>query len=286
MSAVEILHEGKVDEALAELQDEVRKNPADPKLRIFLFQLLAVQGQWDRALTQLNLSGDMDSGALAMVQTYREMLQCESFRHEVFAGTRSPVIFGEPEQWVALLMESLRLTAGGNHEQAQQIRGEAFESAPASSGTLRTATEEDRETAVHSFAWIADADMRLGPVLEAVVNGKYYWIPFHRIQKIQVESPSDLRDFVWAPVHFRWANGGEAVGFIPARYPQSHEHEDPLIRLSRKTDWLPAGDEDVLGVGQRMLTTDTTEFALLDVREIMFDVAETSIGGEVEPVNG
>ena len=138
----------------------------------------------------------------------------------------------------------------------------------------------------HSFAWLADADVRLGPVLEAVVNGNYYWIPFHRIQKIQVESPSDLRDFVWTPVHFGWVNGGDAVGFIPARYPQSHEHEDPLVRLARKTEWLVAGDENVLGIGQRMLTTDTDEFALLDVREIMFDVAETSVVGEVESVDG
>ena len=38
----------------------------------FLFQLLAVQGQWDRALTQLNMAGEMDAAHLAMVQTYRE----------------------------------------------------------------------------------------------------------------------------------------------------------------------------------------------------------------------
>ena len=28
-----------------------------------------------------------------------------------------------------------------------------------------------------AFAWMADADMRLGPVLEAVINGRYYWVP-------------------------------------------------------------------------------------------------------------
>ena len=34
--------------ALAHLQEQVRAKPADPKLRIFLFQLLCVVGQWER----------------------------------------------------------------------------------------------------------------------------------------------------------------------------------------------------------------------------------------------
>ena len=47
------------------------------------------------------------------------------------------------------------------------------------------------------FDWIADADSRLGPVLEAVIDGKYYWIPFNRVAKVNISRPSDLRDLVW-----------------------------------------------------------------------------------------
>ena len=36
-----------------------------------------------------------------------------------------------------------------------------------------------------AFEWIADADDRLGPVLEAIVNGRYYWVPFERVRRIQ-----------------------------------------------------------------------------------------------------
>ncbi|MFO1349473.1 MAG: hypothetical protein U1F68_01835 [Gammaproteobacteria bacterium] len=36
------------------MQEQVRKNPANAKYRVFLFQLLAVLGQWERALNQLN----------------------------------------------------------------------------------------------------------------------------------------------------------------------------------------------------------------------------------------
>ena len=51
MNAEEYIQTGRLDEALAALQSEVRNQPADAKLRTFLFQLLCVLGQWERAMT-------------------------------------------------------------------------------------------------------------------------------------------------------------------------------------------------------------------------------------------
>ncbi len=93
--------------ALAQLQEQVRAKPADPKLRIFLFQLLCVLGQWERALNQLNVASGLDPEALAMAQTYGDAVRCEAVRGDVFEGKKSPMIFGQPEQWLALLIESL-----------------------------------------------------------------------------------------------------------------------------------------------------------------------------------
>ena len=67
MLAQQLIRDGDLAGALAALQDAVRKNSADPKLRVFLFQLLSVLGQWNRALTQLNVAGELDAGALPMV---------------------------------------------------------------------------------------------------------------------------------------------------------------------------------------------------------------------------
>jgi type VI secretion system protein ImpE len=50
------VREGDLAGALMALQDQVRKNPSTSDLRVFLFQLLAVLGEWDRALTQLNVA--------------------------------------------------------------------------------------------------------------------------------------------------------------------------------------------------------------------------------------
>ncbi len=231
MDAQVSLSQGKLDETLLQLQATVRSDPSNVKHRVFLFQLLAVMGQWDRALTQLNVAGELDASTLAMVQTYREALLCEGLRADVFAGKRSPVVFGKPEQWIALLLESLSLMADGQYAKSQDVRNQAFELAPATSGIIGDPASPDSET----FEWIADADARMGPVLEAIINGRYYWVPFHRIQAINIEVPEDVRDMVWMPAYFTWANGGETVGLIPTRYPGSEASEDKPIRLAQKT---------------------------------------------------
>lgn len=259
------LHAGDPDTALSQLQAAIRAQPADAKLRVFLFQLLAVLGQWERALNQLNVATELDASTLAMAQMYRETLRCELLRAEVFAGKRVPLLFGEPEQWLALLLESL-LTAGrGDHAAALRLREQAFELAPASAGRLDGA----------AFEWLADADARLGPVCEAVINGRYYWIPFSRLASVDIEAPADLRDFVWAPAHFLFTNGGEAVGVIPTRYPGSESVADGAIKLARRTEWLEH-DGDYRGIGQRLLTTEAGEFALLDIRRIEFNAGDNA----------
>ena len=68
-AAEKLIIAGQPREALALLQQQVREHPEDAKLRIFLFQLLSVLGEWQRALTQLQVCGELDAGALAMRTT-------------------------------------------------------------------------------------------------------------------------------------------------------------------------------------------------------------------------
>ncbi len=263
MGAEDALKSGDLDGALADLTDRVRRAPADARLRVFLFQLLAVLGQWGRALAQLNVAGELDAGALAMVNTYREALACEALRARVFAGERDPLVLGEPAEWVALLLQALRLGAQGRPEDAAQLRERAFEAAPATPGRI------DGEP----FAWIADADGRLGPMLEAIVNGRYYWVAFQHVRTLAIEEPTDLRDLVWTPAHVTWANGGEAVALIPSRYPGSETSNDSRIRLARLTDWEDRDGGLFTGLGQRMLTTNLGDHPLLAVRHIELNPA-------------
>jgi type VI secretion system protein ImpE len=254
---------GNLSAALLELQSQIKKEPGNPKLRVFLFQLLVVSGQWERALAQLKVLSGLDALSLLMVKTYEAAVQCEALRAQVFSGKQTPLIFGEPQQWLALLIEALRLDAEGHFAEALTLRTQALEQAPASSGRI------DGE----EFAWIADADNRLGPVVEGIINGRYYWIPFSQIRKINIEAPVDLRDVVWMPVQFTWINGGDASGLIPTRYPGAEKSEDNLIRLARKTVWEETAEGVFRGLGQRLLATDAQDYALMDIRKIELHAA-------------
>lgn len=262
MDARQRLQDGDVRGAFEALKQEVRKSPRQANLRTFLFQMFCVFGEWDRALTQLTVAAELDPLALPMAETYRTLIRCEMVRTGVFAGTRTPTLFGHPLPWVPLLIEANRALVAGAHAAASAMRDQAFEQADAVPGMVDG----------QAFEWIADADPRLGPVLEAVLDGTYYWIPMQHIGEVKVEAPVDLRDQVWLPVDFKWTNGGTSVGFIPTRYPGSADAADPLLALSRKTEWAEQGGAEhgwALGLGQRMFATDESDVALMDVRHLV-----------------
>ncbi len=259
MTAEELLKAGRLDECLAALQAEVRAHPADARLRVFLFQLLAVLGQWSRAMTQLNVAAELSPDCLLMAQVCRQLLNCEVFRAEVFAGRRGPLVFGEPGEWVGWLVQANSLLAGGHPAEAAELRDRAFEAAPASAGTVDG----------KPFEWIADTDTRLGPILEVVVDGRYYWVPFASLKRAHFEAPEDLRDILWLPASFVWANEGQSSGFVLARYPGSEGHPDAAVKLARKTLWDTTREGHACGFGQRMLATDQGEHAVTEIRDVV-----------------
>jgi type VI secretion system protein ImpE len=248
-------------ESLAQLTEQIRLKPQDFKQRVYLVQLLCVLGQWNRALTQLTVAAELDATAIPMKQVYADAIQGEALRADVFAGKRSPLLFGQPDEWIALLIESMMQAGNGKAELAENFRQRAFEGAPSRSGTLNG----------EAFEWLCDGDMRLGPVLEAYVNGRYYWVPFDRISTIKIEAPEDLRDYVWTPAHLTFVNGGETLALIPTRYPGSEKSDDGQIQLAKKTAWLETTPDVFIGLGQRSFSSNNTDYALMDIREIKFN---------------
>jgi type VI secretion system protein ImpE len=261
MTSEELIKAGKLDEALAALTQQVRAKPEDPKLRMFLFQLQCVLGNWPKALTQLEVVGGVDPDTKLLTHVFRDVIHCELLRSEVFTGKKTPIIFGEPADWVGLLVKANEHAGNGAFEAAAALRDQAFELAPATPGKLNDAP----------FEWLADADSRLGPVLEVILEGRYCWVPFMRIKRIAIEPPTDLRDLVFTAASFMWTNGGEAVGHIPTRYVGSERHADTALKLARKTEWEEKAPGYFLGLGQRLFSAGETDVPLLEARVIDFD---------------
>ena len=264
------LKNGDLAAAMTQLQEQIRNKPADAALRVFLFQLLCVRGEWERALNQLKVASGLDASALPMAQMYGEAVRCEAIRKDVFDGKRAPMVFGEPEQWLALLIESLLVAGRGDLTQSAELRARSFEAADTSSGAING----------QPFEWVADADSRLGPVLEAVINGRYYWVPFSRLAEVKLEEPEDLRDLVWMPAHLQFENGGEMLALIPTRYPGSEGSDDGLIALARKTVWQEVAPDTHHGLGQRIIATDAGDTPLLELRTLTVGAGAAVSGGE------
>ncbi|MDE3011265.1 MAG: tetratricopeptide repeat protein [Pseudomonadota bacterium] len=270
------LRAGNPKAALAALSEAVRAEPAKAALRVFLAQLLCVLGDWQRAHTQLNVATDLDPEVSSMREMVGHALRCEKLRAEVFAGKRAPMVFGQPDAWLALLIESLLRAGQGEAALAESLAANAFESAPATAGRIDGT----------AFSWIADADSRLGPVLEAIVNGRYYWIPFSRLARVDFEPPVDLRDVVWIPAHLVFSNGGEAIAMVPVRYPGTELSADGALLLARRTEWQALAGERWTGIGQRVLATDQGEYGLLDIRALEFDGTDEAAPDAAEVAGG
>lgn len=249
-----LLREGRLSEALAAMQDQVRKNPADGGLRFALASFLALSGQWERCATQLSVFLEMTPSAAVMARLYQSHLQCELFRRDVFAGRKTPLLLGEPQAWMASLIQALK----AQQAEAVELRAAAFEEAQTSSGSIDELP----------FEWIADADPRLGPCLELYLNNAYYWTSFSNVRSLRMKPPVDSIDLVWMPVTIGWVNGSESAAYIPVRYPGSEAHGDPLIQLGRRTEFIEQDGISIACVGQRMWAFDAGERSMLETRQI------------------
>lgn len=247
---------------LEQTKAAIKAAPGDSSLRVSFFQLLCVSGDWKRAAAQLELIESLDPASAMFAQAYFRAVKCEAARREVFAGSIAPVIFGEPDEWIAGMLESLRQGCQGDWDAASKAQSAAFEAAPTSSATINGKDAE----------WLADMDSRLGPILEAFIEGQYRWIPFNRLKRLVIDEPRHVVDTVWIGAHFTWTNGGTLRGLIPVRYPgvESCGNEDAM--WARVTEWQERVPGFFTGVGQRTIATDGGEFGILDIREIVMNV--------------
>ena len=245
-----------VAELLAGALAAVKAAPTDASARMKLFRVFCLTGQWDRAVIQLDTASGMDAELAMTSLVYKQAIACERFRSQVFAGSRTPVVIGQPQPWLGWMIEALK----AEPDRALALREQAMAAAQGCPGSLNG----------EEFEWLADADPRLGPVCEAFIDGKYYWLPFDRIAELNIEPPDDLIDLVWTRAELVLGNGGSKPVLVPTRYPGS-ESSAMTIRSAPPGAPNGLGSEDTgfRGLGQREWVTDRGETALMDVRHLV-----------------
>lgn len=260
--ALTLLKDGNLDAALSQAKGAVRDQPGDPEARARLFQMFCLNGEWDRAEAQLDALLTSSAVQSPIWKQFQMLMRLERQRREAHERAAAPAIVGDPQDWMAAFAKSFELHQSGDIAGGAAMRESALADAPAAGGSADGV----------EFDWLMDGDARYGPMLEVFLptEGDYCWVPLSALNALQIERPSQINHFVWAPAHFTWRDGRVLHGFVPTRYFGSETSTDRGHALARGTDWVDAGSGVFIGRGQRVLMSADDDFPLLEIREARF----------------
>ncbi|HVS36945.1 MAG TPA: type VI secretion system accessory protein TagJ [Gemmataceae bacterium] len=258
MNASELFKAGKLTEAVTAQTQEVKAQPGDQGKRLFLFELLAFAGDLERARRQIGAMTSEDPELAAATTAYRQLLEAEEARRRLFRDGLRPEFLIDPPSHVRRRLEAVNRLREGNVGEAAAELAKAEEERPATAGTLNG----------KAFDHVRDCDDLLAGVVEVMAQGKYFWLALEQIESLAANAPATPRDLLWLPAHLSVRNGPEGDVFLPALYPNSHEHVDDAIKLGRATDWKGAEGGPTQGAGLKLFLCGDNDISILEWRQL------------------
>ena len=178
---------------------------------------------------------------------------------------RVPELMEQPSEDLRLRMQAAIAAREGKPGQSRVLLAEA----------------ESRRTLLRGrcnqqpFEGFSDLDELTSSFFEVfTANGKYYWISFGEVQRLEFQSPSEPRDLLWRCARILLQTGSasalEGVVYFPALYYGSHAGADSRIKLGRMTDWMGGGEEPYRGLGQHLFQVGTLEIPILELKLMEF----------------
>src|SRR3954453_19040072 len=95
-----LLESGNLKGAIESALGLVKSNPTDASGRIFLFELSAFAGDWERAKRQLDVIGHQDTTAMIGSKIYEQCVLAEGKRADVFSKGAKPEFLASPPDYV------------------------------------------------------------------------------------------------------------------------------------------------------------------------------------------
>jgi len=260
-----LLKQNDLAGALSDLKKSIVSAPSDAEKRWFLFQLFCFSSEYERAQEQLKLAAQLDDAFQSAFLIYSRIIASEIFRERVVVSAEeTPLILGEPEEWMAKLFEANRMLVQKNLEVATNLRQEVYESQKVVAGKCNDVP----------FEWICDQDSRFAGNLECFLNGKYYWLSLSQIKELSLTTDIKTRSYVdllYPQAKLTLRTEAEIDIMLFARYPGQYSPESPKLAMNRLTEWDDLNDYNIIGRGQRMLCADSGDFSLLELKTLSFD---------------
>lgn len=233
MDARTLFKSGQIQGAVEALGAELRSNPLDAQRRSFLFELLSLIGQYDRAEKQLDVLA-RDGGPQQMgTILYKTALHAERIRQEMFEE------------------QALPLSGEASSELSGTLNGQPFSTITDADPRIGARLEV---FAAGQYSWLPFSQLA-GVHAEAPGQLRdLIWIPAR----------------VSTSPEFKGVDLGEVI--VPALAPLTWQHEDDQVRMGRMTDWVRAPSGEEVPIGQKLLLVDGEEVPILEVRDLIFDV--------------
>ena len=261
MDAQELYRQGKLDDAIGAMNEEVRTHPADPDRRSFLSDLLCIVGNYDRADLQLDAITKVLPGAVATVGLTRQLVRAEQWRQQCFVEGRVPEFVDKPGERLQFLLQAILQVREGSPEQAAELVGRAEELRTPLAGTSNGTAFDD----------FRDCDDLTASVFEVLTStGKYYWIPMEQVERIEFRPIERPRDLLWRRVGMDVRGGPDGEVYLPAIYAPAPAGDS--ARLGRSTEWSET--EPIRGVGLRSFLVGEELATLTELTELSFTPAE------------
>jgi type VI secretion system protein ImpE len=255
-----LLESGNLSGAIEAALAFVKANPTNPSARIFLFELSAFAGDWERAKRQLDVIGHQDTTAMIGSKIYEQCIIAEGKRADFFSkGTKPEFLATPPDYIYGILMANTRFREG-NLAETKEILDKTEAERPAIACKVNGADAED----------FRDYNDLTSLVLEVIIKDSYVWVPFEQIEKITFTEPKSLRDHFWLQATMETDNGTNGDVFIPALYNDSWRSGDDTVRLGKVTDWRDIGEDIYVGEGTKLFAVGSEHKTILDLQTIEF----------------
>lgn len=262
MQALNLLNQGKLDEAADAAIDFVRNNPGDAGGREILAELFCLRGDLERADKQCETLLVQQPAAALSASLLRQLIRAETARRECWHSGRLPDFIGEPGEVCKQTLAALLAIRSGEPVQASEILAELAEKQTPHSGTCNG----------QGFADFRDLDDLCAGLWEVLTStGKYFWLPVERITNAEFSPVTRPRDLLWRQCTLSVADGPEGVVYIPSLYIDTDLSQPSDERLGRATNWVEEDDAPVRGLGQRLFLVGEEELGIMQIETIAFE---------------
>jgi len=232
VEAERLYREGKLGEAIASLQEDLRSNPHDVPGRIFLFELLLFRGDFQRARKQLDVVENADPESYVGTAYQKHILRAEEKRQEMFQKGNLPD-----------RMEDDPTLKGS-------LNGKPFEFLADSDPRIGPRLEM---IAGGQYVWMPFSEISRIQVTEPKLLRDLYWASGEIITRDQPDD-DEAKEVL-----------------LPAMAALSWQHPEERVQLGRVTEWQETESGDQIPAGQKILFVDDEDIPILEVRELIID---------------